>query len=172
MSKLLISLFPLMIFFLMLSPATIYASTNSALSDDLQSRATELHKSIMCPKCSGQTLHQSNSPIASSMRTVIHLELLNGKSDDQIIALLVNAYGKEVLASPPTDGFLALIWILPPIVLLIGLGTIGFVIIRLKRPIRRPIQTMHGRRTQDDFEASGTLAIVDQELGENYQISK
>ena len=70
---------------------TAYAIAETELPSDLKLRSVELHKNIMCPKCSGQTLHQSNSPIASSMREVIREELLKGKSNDQIINLMVNA---------------------------------------------------------------------------------
>ena len=149
---------------------TAYAISDSELPNDLKLRSVELHKNIMCPKCSGQTLHQSNSPIASSMREVVREELLNGKSNDQIINLMVEAYGKEVLASPPLNGFFALIWVLPPIALVLGFGAVIFVVTRLRRS-----------KSEDDFDGlvlpeklklkiRKSLSTVDQELGGNFDI--
>ena len=149
---------------------TAYAIAETELPSDLKLRSVELHKNIMCPKCSGQTLHQSNSPIASSMREVIREELLKGKSNDQIINLMVNAYGKEVLASPPMMGFFALIWILPPIALILGLGAITFVVRRLRhsRPEAELERLVQPQKMKLKIRKS--LSMIDQELGENFDI--
>ena len=88
----------------------------------------------------------------------------------ELINLMVNAYGKEVLASPPMKGFFALIWILPPIALILGLGAITFVVRRLRhsRPEAELERLVQPQKMKLKIRKS--LSMIDQELGENFDI--
>ena len=101
------------------------AQTYEALPPELEERARGIYSGVMCPQCAGQTLDQSSAPIAEAMKSVVRTQLLEGATDDAIIAALVESYGEGVLASPPTRGFSLLAWLVPPIALLIGAAAVA-----------------------------------------------
>jgi cytochrome c-type biogenesis protein CcmH/NrfF len=69
----------------------------------------------------------------------VRLQLLRlveeGKSDDQIFAEMVRAYGKDIMLKPPAEGFYLLSWVMPFAGLAGGLGLI-YLLLRSwrKRP--------------------------------------
>ena len=67
-------------------------------------------------------------------------------------------------------GFFALIWILPPIALILGLGAITFVVRRLRhsRPEAELERLVQPQKMKLKIRKS--LSMIDQELGENFDI--
>ena len=57
------------------------------------------------------------------MRAIVREQLQAGKSPDEIKAFFVSKYGEWVLLKPKTTGFSALLWILPYVVLVLGVST-------------------------------------------------
>ena len=53
-----------------------------------------------------------------------------GKSDDEIVASFVKENGIQVLASPPTSGFSLLAWVMPFVVIALGLVAIAWFVKR------------------------------------------
>jgi cytochrome c-type biogenesis protein CcmH len=74
--------------------------------------AAELEAQLVCVTCK-TTLDESDSPIARRMKAYIRRRLAQGATGSQIKAELVDQFGEEVLASPPTHGFDVLAWVLP-----------------------------------------------------------
>ena len=133
-----------------------------ALSPELEERARRLDGAIMCPQCAGQTIDQSTSPVARTMKAAIRRELAAGASDDEIVAMLVAAYGEGVLASPPTRGFSLAAWVVPPAALLAGAVAVALAV----RGLRRRAATADAA-PQDagaDGELQPYLDVVDREL--------
>ena len=54
------------------------------------------------------------------MRAIVREQLQAGKTAEQIKEFFVSKYGEWVLLKPKTTGFSALLWILPYVVLVIG----------------------------------------------------
>ena len=89
--------------------------------DDAQrQRYHDLAEVLRCPKCQNQSIAESNSPIASDLRSEIHRMLEQGKSDEQILSFIAARYGDFVLYDPPLSGRTALLWLGPVILLLVG----------------------------------------------------
>ena len=63
-----------------------------------------------------------------------------GKSDADIVAYFVDKYGEWILLAPPRRGFTLLVWILPPVAVLLGLG---IVVQRLRLWSRRAAILQH-----------------------------
>jgi cytochrome c-type biogenesis protein CcmH len=51
-----------------------------------------------------------------------------GSADDAIVADFVSRQGKAALAVPPAEGFNITAWVVPPLVLLLGFGVVGWFI--------------------------------------------
>lgn len=141
------------------------AQDYTELPPELEARAQHLYVNIMCPVCAGQTIQQSNAPIATDMRNVIRERLLANDTDQDIIDLLVGSYGEGVLASPPKRGFALVVWIIPPVILLLGAGAVFLAIRALRRGAQagaRPGPTT----VPSERELEPYLSMVDEEMDE------
>ena len=103
----------------------------------LERRSQELNKVIMCPVCPGESIDQSQNPLASQMRNIVADKLEQGWTEDQIKDFFVERYGDNVLLEPPREGFNLLVWVLPPVG---GLGAIiaAYMVLRMMRRVPVP----------------------------------
>ena len=103
----------------------------------LERRSQELNKVIMCPVCPGESIDQSQNPLASQMRNIVADKLEQGWTEDQIKDFFVERYGPNVQLEPPREGFNLLVWVLPPVG---GLGAIiaAYMVLRMMRRVPVP----------------------------------
>ena len=79
----------------------------------------DMETQLMCPTCHLR-LDESNSVIASEIRSFLHRKCAAGWSADRVKSTLVAQFGPEILAAPPRRGFDLLAWVVPGAVLLAG----------------------------------------------------
>ena len=91
---------------------------------EIERRASALNKTIMCPVCPGESIDQSQNPLARQMRGVVREKLAEGWSETQIKGFLVERYGPSVLLEPPTTGFSLAAWIVPPVAFALALAAL------------------------------------------------
>ena len=92
------------------------------LADPIQEqRAVYLGSQLLCPTCNGQPLNESAVEEAELLRQVIRRQIEIGYTDQQIIDWFVDRYGERVLFSPPFGWATFLLWVLPWIILSIGM---------------------------------------------------
>ena len=117
--------------FLILSLHTASAApAPGALADPAQeARAQALQKQFRCLVCQGESLDESNAPLAADLRRLIREHIARGESDEQITNYLVARYGDFILMKPPFEEDTWILWLAPFAVLLVG-GGIAFVIVR------------------------------------------
>ena len=96
----------------------LHAATAPDLDDQTRAVATELR----CVVCQNLSVADSPSEMAQQMRAIVREQLQAGKSPDEIKAFFVSKYGEWVLLKPKTTGFSALLWILPYVVLVLGVS--------------------------------------------------
>jgi cytochrome c-type biogenesis protein CcmH len=137
------------------------------LSPELDARAAALYSGIMCPQCNGQTISQSHAQIAKTMRQMVRERLKSGDTDDEIYAFMVSAFGRSVLASPPTSGVALTVWIVPPVMLLLGAIAVFLVVQRLKRePDEMVVLATASGQPGTDSDLAAYLDLVDNEMQE------
>ena len=100
---------------------------------DLERRAQELNKSIMCPVCPGESIDQSQHPLAVQMRGIVADRLEDGWTAGRINDYFVDRYGPSVLLEPPREGSNILVWIVPPL----GVGRAVLFLYMAIRGMRR-----------------------------------
>jgi cytochrome c-type biogenesis protein CcmH len=106
------------------------APAPGTLADPAQeARARALQKEFRCLVCQGESLDESNAPLAADLRRLIREHIARGESDDQITHYLVARYGDFILMKPPFDEGTWILWLAPFAVLLVG-GGIAFAIVR------------------------------------------
>ena len=89
-------------------------------SPDLELRYHQLSQELRCPKCQNQNIADSNAPIARDLRVVLHEQLEQGATDDEILAFMVARYGEFVRYRPGVDRNTVLLWAAPGLLLMLG----------------------------------------------------
>ncbi|MFM7442482.1 MAG: cytochrome c-type biogenesis protein CcmH [Tabrizicola sp.] len=88
----------------------------------LEARARAISRDIRCPVCQGETIDDSNAPIARDLRIIIRERLVAGDSDEAVVDYIVARYGEGVLFNPPAEGANLVLWLAGPALLLAGIG--------------------------------------------------
>lgn len=96
-------------------------------------------KKLYCPVCPNTPLDVCETKACQDWRAQIRDHLSDGWSEQQVIDYFVAQYGERVLAEPQRRGFTSLVWFLPVIVVLIGLGIVYEVLKNWKRQKPSPI---------------------------------
>jgi cytochrome c-type biogenesis protein CcmH/NrfF len=68
---------------------------------------------LLCPACQGESVAQSQSPMAAAMRDTIARQLAAGQSPRQIRQYFVDRYGTGILTDPPHGGLGLVLWVVP-----------------------------------------------------------
>ena len=95
-------------------------------SPDLEVRYHQLSQELRCPKCQNQNIADSNAPIARDLRVVLHEQLEQGATDDEILAYMVARYGEFVRYRPGVDRNTVLLWTAPGLLLIFGAAGLLF----------------------------------------------
>jgi cytochrome c-type biogenesis protein CcmH len=82
-----------------------------------EARAVELMENLRCIQCQGQSIHDSDAPIAAAMRHEVRSRIAAGQSEEQIERWLVDRYGDWVSFAPPVSGSGLLLWLAPLLLL-------------------------------------------------------
>ena len=111
------------IYFLFLSPLS---------SNDNKTELLEIYKNLRCLVCQGQSVADSNSDFAATIKLVVQDQINEGKTKDEIYTFLISKYGEWIVYQPPLNRNNFLLWFLPYVILVIG-GFIVFIIIRKRK---------------------------------------
>ena len=100
---------------------TYFSFNNTATSSSFSEEQTiNITKNLRCLICQGQTIHESNSDFAESMKKYIKGELENGKTNDEVFSSLIEKYGQWIVYDPGISRNTLLLWSLPLLLFLIG----------------------------------------------------
>jgi cytochrome c-type biogenesis protein CcmH len=121
----------LILAFVFLASAVQAAPAPGSLADPvMETRARALQKQLRCVVCQGESVDESNAPIAADIRRLIRERIEAGDSDTRIENYLVSRYGDFVLMKPPLEPSTWLLWFGPAAILLVGSGIAAVVVIR------------------------------------------
>ena len=99
-----------------------YFSPSKADQDKLQNK---IFKNLRCLICQGQSIYDSDSQFANSLKLVIKNKINEGFNEDQIYDFLTEKYGEWILYDPKFSKNTYLLWFLPLLIFLFG-GAIVF----------------------------------------------
>ena len=109
----------ILIFFFILS-----FNLSFAQDKNLESKIT---KNLRCLICQGQSVHDSDSEFANSLKLLVDKKLNEGLNEKQIYNYLTEKYGEWILYDPEFNENTYFLWILPILMFLIG----GAIILRV-----------------------------------------
>ena len=146
------------VFLSLLIGLVVFGCAAETLSIEEQAQAID--QRLMCPVCPAETIDQSQADVAIQMRELVREKLRAGESEEQIYDFFVERYDKGVLAEPPAEGFNLLVWVIPPVALVLGGMLVWFGVRHLGRSDARHMSS-HG-----DWEAESEryLREINEEL--------
>ncbi len=110
-------------------------------SADMRERYYQLIDQLRCPKCQNQNLADSDAPIAEDLRNELFMLLDEGYSNKDILDFMVSRYGEFVLYSPPVNTSTAVLWLLPALLLALGIALLVVIIGRNRQAGSAPEST-------------------------------
>ena len=95
----------------------ISSSNLEANMDDIKIKIT---KNLRCLICQGQSVYDSDSEFANSMKVLVDKKLNEGLSENQIYDYFKEKYGEWILYDPTLNKNTYILWLLPILIFLIG----------------------------------------------------
>lgn len=110
--------------------ATAAIDTYKFKDEAQEQQFRQLTEQLRCPKCQNNSIADSNAMIASDMRLKVYELMQQGKSKQQIIDYMVDRYGNFVTYEPPVTPSTIILWVLP---VLFILGGVGVIVVRSRK---------------------------------------
>ena len=104
-----------------------YFSSFSSFSNEKNSELeTKIYKNLRCIICQGQSIYDSQSDFAESMKLVVKQKLDSGMSEQEIYLFFKDQYGEWISYDPAFNTKTYFLWGLPVLIFLLG----GVIILR------------------------------------------
>ena len=103
-------------------------------SSDLKAKnlGTEITKNLRCLICQGQSVYDSDSEFANSLKILVEQKLEEGLEKKEIYEYLKEKYGEWILYDTEFNKNTYFLWLLPLLMFLVG-GAIIFKIFIIKK---------------------------------------
>jgi cytochrome c-type biogenesis protein CcmH len=113
---------------LLVLPTFAYAGEARDLADDpvMERRMINLAEKVRCLVCQSENVASSHSDWSNDVRQIMRDKMKAGASDQEIMDLLVERFGKSVLFDPPVDKETIPLWSAPFVMLLLGIVVLFF----------------------------------------------
>ena len=104
----------------------IFISLNNLSASEINLKS-KITKNLRCLICQGQSVYDSDSEFANSLKKLVDQKLNEGLSERQIYDYLGERYGEWILYNPEFRKNTYFLWLLPILMFLIG----GAIILKL-----------------------------------------
>ena len=91
--------------------------------------SNEIFKNLRCLICQGQSVADSNSEFAKTIKLVVRDQIKDGKSEKEIYDFLIEKYGEWIVYKPPFNRVNFVLWLFPYLVFVTG-GVIIFLLFK------------------------------------------
>ena len=104
----------------------LYFSFNFSYANEINTKVDQITKNLRCLICQGQSVYDSQSDFAVSMKLVVKNKIDEGKEEEEIYDYLKNKYGEWIVYKPELNQNTFLLWLIPLILFIFG----GLLIVR------------------------------------------
>jgi len=102
-------------------------------SDEKNSElASKILKNVRCLICQGQSVYDSESEFASTIKLIVNKKINEGFKEDSIYEFLREKYGDWIIYEPKLTKNTYILWLLPLLLFLIG-GAIIYKNLKIKK---------------------------------------
>ena len=91
-----------------------------SISNNISSEVDKISKNLRCLICQGQSVYDSQSDFALSMKKLIKNKLEDGESEKKIYEYLKNKYGEWIVYDPEFNKKNLMLWVFPLILFIFG----------------------------------------------------
>ena len=110
----------------------IFFLSLSSLNAEENDKMNKITKNLRCLVCQGQSVYDSDSEFANSLKIVVDKKLEEGLSEDQIYEYFKAKYGEWILYDPVLNKNTYILWLLPLLIFLAG-GAIIYKNFKVKK---------------------------------------
>ena len=103
------------------------------LKADDEKLKNKITKNLRCLICQGQSIYDSDSQFAISLKLVVKNKIDEGLNEDQVYKLLTKKYGEWILYDPQFNKNTYLLWLMPLLIFLFGGAIILKKLINIKK---------------------------------------
>ena len=93
----------------------------------------KITKNLRCLICQGQSVYDSDSEFAISLKLVVKNKIDDGFTEDQIYKFLIKKYGEWILYDPQFNKNTYFLWFMPLLIFLFGGAIILKKLINIKK---------------------------------------
>ncbi len=97
----------------------LFTFSKSSFSDDSKLE-NKINKNLRCLICQGQSIYDSQSDFAESMKLVVKQKIESGVSEEDIYSFFKMQYGEWILYDPQFNTKNFVLWLLPIVIFLAG----------------------------------------------------
>lgn len=129
-------------------------------ADPSDDEVNAVAKQMYCPVCENVPLDVCPTQACAEWRDLIRLKLSEGWNADQIKQYFAEQYGDRVLAQPPARGLNWLVYLLPPIAILIG----AYILYRAFKAWKKPLSQEPAPQPPPSESSDPYIARLEEEL--------
>ena len=104
-----------------------------AISNNVSFEVDKISKNLRCLICQGQSVYDSDSDFAISLKLVVKNKIKDGLSEKEIYDFLTEKYGEWILYDPKFNKNTYILWFLPLLIFLFGGAIILKILIKIKK---------------------------------------
>ena len=93
---------------------------NNLIASDNSKLINKISKNLRCLICQGQSIYDSQSDFAISMKLLIKKKIEEGNSEKKIYQYLKNQYGEWIVYDPELNKKTIFLWLFPLILFVFG----------------------------------------------------
>jgi cytochrome c-type biogenesis protein CcmH len=118
-------------------PMFAHAGEAQDIADDpvIEKRMMQLAEKVRCLVCQSEPVSNSHSDWSKDVRQIMREKMKAGATDQEIMDLLVERFGKSVLFDPPVDKETMPLWLAPFVLLVLGSAVLIFQLRKRKSRI-------------------------------------
>ena len=101
----------------------LFLVVTNSLSEEIsknQDQVNLISKNLRCLICQGQSVFDSDSDFATSMKLFISQKIDEGYLEDEIYSLLIKKYGQWIVYDPGLSKNTFLLWLIPLLLFILG----------------------------------------------------
>ena len=104
--------------FIILFLVTSFSELRSSETNDILKN--KILKNIRCLICQGQSVYDSESEFAISIKLIVNKKIKEGLKEESIYEFLREKYGNWIIYDPQLDKNTYILWLLPLLLFLLG----------------------------------------------------
>ena len=101
-----------------------------AKEDSIEQKIKNISLQLRCMTCQNQSIHDSDADFSIDIKNLIKKQIIEGKTEQEIIDFLVKRYGEYIVFRPIINYKNIFLWVFPFVLFVISLI---FLVLRLKK---------------------------------------